>query len=48
MNHTDMRKEIYYDSQSLKRILCYSASPQAIAITEDMVNHLCVNLLKFL
>lgn len=35
-----MRKEIYQDSESLKRMLCYSSTPQAIAVTEEMVDYL--------
>lgn len=35
-----MKIEIYKDAQSLKRILCYSSSPQAIAVTEEMVDYL--------
>ena len=35
-----MKKEIYQDTELLKRILCYSSAPQAIAVTEEMVDYL--------
>lgn len=35
-----MRKILFENVDSLKQILCYSSAPQAIAVTEDMVDYL--------
>lgn len=37
-----MQVEVYKDAHSLKQILCYSSAPQAIAVTEEMVDYLCI------
>lgn len=38
-----MEKEIYYDKERVKQILCFSSAPQSIAVTEDAVNYLLEN-----